>query len=333
MRTHQCARLRFGAFLLLPCALFSSLSAYAQLNSGNRSRQVQIEVTIRDSSDNFISVPASVKLFLNGVPCGDTIASNGHASLIANDIGKFTVVVSATGYKQGQNELSVSEPVTAHIEVTLQPDTSSLSPTDSADVPLLAPKAKDALDKARQFLRDGNLDEAEKALARAGKLAPNDPQVLYVQGLFDMRKHDWSKAQAALEKVVQMRPNSTGALSALGMALCNQKKYADAIPPLEKSLELDPTEGWQTRWSLAESYYQNKRFDEALKTSLKAEAASQGTVPQVDLLLARSLTAVGRYDDSARVLREFLQTHSGPAAATARHYLDRLIADGKVQRQ
>jgi tetratricopeptide (TPR) repeat protein len=184
-----------------------------------------------------------------------------------------------------------------------------------------------------QALREDNLVAAEEALDQSSKLAPNNPHVLYLQGLLALKKHEWTEAQAVLEKTTQMEPNSARALAALGMALCNQKKYAEAIAPLEKSLGLDPASGWETQWSLGESYYHNGRFDEALKVSQQAKAQSNGQAPQVDLLVARALAALGRYEDSAKVLRELLSHGDGPEAATARRFLDRLTADGKIRPQ
>ncbi len=278
-------------------------------------------------------MPASVKLYLNGTPCGEGSTSTGRISFTISDLGKFTVVVEAAGYQSGQNDVNVPEPVRVQLEVSLEREkASNLAP--AAENPILAPKAKEALDKGMQALRDDNLVEAEKALDQSMKLAPNNPQVLYVQGLLDLKKHAWTKAQTVLEKATQMQPNSARPLAALGMALCNQKKYAEAIPPLEKSLGLEPASGWETHWALAESYYHSERFDEALKVSEQAEAESIGQVPQVDLLVARALTAVGRYEDSAKVLRELLKNHGdGPEAVTAQRFLERLTADGKIRRQ
>jgi tetratricopeptide (TPR) repeat protein len=118
------------------------------------------------------------------------------------------------------------------------------------------------------------------------------------------------------------------------MVLCNQDKYAEAIPPLEKSVQLNPASDRETHWSLAEAYYHSERFDDALKVSQQAQAESNGQVPQIDLLVAKSLVAVGRYEDSAKVLRELIKNHSdSPEAATARRFLERLTADGKIHRQ
>lgn len=330
-------RIRTSFLLLLLCNFLCPLVASSQTHAiaSNVGRRVEIEVTIRNTSGELLSVPANVKIYLNGTPCDEGSTSNGRTTFSVNDIGKFNVTVDAAGYKPGQGDVIVSEPVKVQVEINLQRESSStLAPADaSADGSILAPKAQEALDKGMQALHNDNLAEAEKALDRSLKLAPNNPRVLYVQGLLDLKKHEWTKAQTVLEKSTQMEPNSARALAALGMALCNQKKYAEAIAPLEKSLALDPAAGWETHWSLGESYYHSARFDEALNVSQQAQAQSKGPAPQLDLLVARSLAALGRYEDSAKILRELLNHTDGPEAATARRFLDRLTADGKIRPQ
>ena len=335
---NQRVLLRIGAFLLP--ILLGSLSCppavRCQTNAGaatmHRGFQVEIDVTIHNISGEILSVPANVKLLCNGTPCDEGSTSNGRISFTKGLLGKFTVTVDAGGYKSGQNDIKISDPDRFDLDIYLERDPSSSSTAGATGNPILAPKAKEALDRGMQALRDDNLDAAEKALDQAMKLAPNNPNVLYVQGLLDLKKHDWTKAQSVLEKATQMEPNSARALAALGMALCNQKKYAEAIPPLEKSVQVDPATGWETRWTLAQSYYRSKRYEEALKVSQQAQTEVNGQAPQVDLLVAEALTAVGRYEDSASVLRELLKKHSeGPEAATARRYLERLTTDGKIQ--
>lgn len=296
--------------------------------------RAQIDVTMRDSSGEIISTPANVKLYRDGTPCDQGSATNGRTSFILRSLGHFTVTVEAAGYKSGQEDVSLTTEMKLEVEISLQRDTFSNFAPGAAGSPILAPKAKEALDKGRQALRDDKLEDAEKALDQAMKLAPNNPEVLYVLGVLDLKKREWAKAQSVLGKATQMEPNGARALAALRMALCNQNKYTEAIPPLEKSVQLDPVSDWETHWSLAESYYHSERFDEALKVSQQALTESNGQVPQVDLLVAKSLVAVGRYEDSANVLRELIKNHSdGSEAATARHYLERLTADGKIRPQ
>ena len=337
---NQRVLLRMGAFLL-PILLgdfFCPLAVWCQTNAvggkAPRGLHVEIEVTIRDIAGEILSVPATVKLYLNGTPCDEGLTSNGRISFTMNDLGSFTVIVEAAGYKSGQNGVKVPEPDKVQVEVNLQRETSSSFAPGTTGNPILAPKAKEALYKGMQALRDDKLGEAEKSLDQAMQLAPNNPNVLYMQGVLNLKKHEWTKAQSVLEKATQVDPNSARALAALGMALCNQKKYAEAIPPLEKSVQLDTASGWETHWSLAQSYYHSARFDEALKASQQAQAESNGQVPHVALLVAQALTAVGRYEDSATVLRELLKNHSdGPEAVTARRYLERLSADRKIRRE
>lgn len=339
-RPNQRALLQVKAILLpaFLCNLLCPLAVWCQSNGGDeveaRGFRAEIDVTVLDTSGHLISVPASVKLLHGGAPFDQGMTSKGRVFFLTHRLGEFTVSVDAAGYKSAQKDVSVYDDVKIDVEVRLQPETSSTPASGAAGNPILAPKAKQALDKGIQALKDDKLAEAEKALAQAMKLAPNNPDVLYVLGVLDLKKREWAKAQGVLEKATQMDPNSPRASAALGMALCNQGKYAEAIPPLEKAVQLVPASDWETHWSLAESYYYSERFDDALKLSQQAQSESNGQVPQVDLLVARTLVAVGRYEDSASVLRELIKSHSdGPDAATARHYLERLTADGKIRPQ
>ena len=116
------------------------------------------------------------------------------------------------------------------------------------------------------------------------------------------------------------------------MAFTNQGKYEEAIPPLEKSQQLEPG-SWETHWALARAYYHHQQYGQALKTSQQALAESNGKAPEIELLLAQSLTAVGQYEESAKTLREFLKNHSDrPEAATARRWLENLANSGKIRR-
>jgi hypothetical protein len=66
--------------------------------------------------------------------------------------------------------------------------------------------------------------------------------------------------------------------------------------------------------------------------SQEALACSHGKDPQIQLLVAQSLTAVARYDDAAEALRGFLRDHSDRREAdTACRWLDRLAASGKIR--
>jgi Flp pilus assembly protein TadD len=335
----QALRTRRVTFPLLLCVLLTSLPAQCQdsINelgaiSGNNA---VIVVTVRDSSGGPLSVPAVVKLYRSGgTPNGQgTTGQGGRAIFTPQNLGDFTVIVEAPGYKTGHGEVSVPIPVKAEVDIYMQPEKDSANSATGTGGPLLAPKARESLDKGLQALRDNKLEEAEKHLKEAMRLAPGHPDVLYLQGVLYMRRNNWARAQTIFEKATQIDPNHARAFAALGTALCNQGKYDVAIAPLEKSLQLS-TGGWETHWTLAKAYYYHKQYDEALKTSQQAVLESNGKSPEIELLVAQSLTAVGRYEESAQALRQFLKNHADhPEAATARRWLERLTVAGKIKNE
>jgi thioredoxin-like negative regulator of GroEL len=288
-----------------------------------------IAVKIHDPSGQPLASQATVKLFRGVVPSGQREASNGAAEFIVGSLGEFTVVVSAAGYSEAQKDVSVSVNGRTQVDVYLQ-----LASGGAAAVPgkpLLAPKAKEALDQGILAFKQNRLAEAERRVAEAVRLAPGNPDVLYVQGVLSLKQGNWEQARAVLEKATQIDPNSSPAFAALGMSFCDSGKYDAAIAPLEKSLQLDAVGAWQTRWALAKAYYYGQRFEEALKMSQEALAQSRGEEPKIALLVAQSLTALGRYEEAAQVLREFLREHADHKdAATAKRWLDQLAANGKT---
>ncbi len=336
----RCTHLRFVAFLLpvIPCLLLAPRSLFSQ-DSGNenlipRGDRAELSVTLRDGSGEPISPAAIVKLYRGGMPADQSAASHGRAFFVFRTLGTYTLVVQATGYKNTEKEVTVPVAMKYEVDVYLQRESSSNETTGVPGKPLLAPKAKEALDKGLQALGANKLPDAEKYVGEAVKLAPGHPDVLFVQGVLFLSQRNWSQAQSVLEKAAQMDSNNARIYSALGMALTDQGKYEEAIIPLEKSLQLDAggVDGWETHWALGKAYYYRKQYDQALKTSQLALTESNGRAPQIELLVAQSLTAVGRYDDAAETLRDFLKRHGDrPEAPTARRWLDGLANSGKTR--
>ncbi|HKV64670.1 MAG TPA: tetratricopeptide repeat protein [Candidatus Acidoferrum sp.] len=323
--------------LLIVACFFLPPPALGQ-DSGNekiipRGDRAELSVTVRDSSGEPISAPAIVKLYHDGVPADQSAAAHGRAFFVFRTLGTYTLVVEANGYKSAEKEVTVPVAMKFEVDVYLQRVPASNETAGVPGKPLLAPKAKEALDKGLQALGENKLKEAEKHVDEAAKLAPGHPDVLFVQGVLFLSLHDWTQAQSVLEKAAQMDPSNPRIFSALGMALTDQGKYDEAVPPLEKSLQLEAgaVGGWETHWALGKAYYHRRQYDQALKTSQLALTESNGKAPQIELLVAQSLTAVGRYDDAAETLREFLKRHGDrPEAATAKRWLDGLANNGKT---
>ncbi|HLZ42338.1 MAG TPA: tetratricopeptide repeat protein [Candidatus Sulfotelmatobacter sp.] len=294
-----------------------------------RADRPALSVTVHDNGGAPISSAGTVKLYRETTLFDETGLSHGRAFFASLPFGSYTLVVEATGYKSAQRDLNVSVAMRYEIEANLQREGASNAAEGPAK-PMLAPKAKEALDKGLKALSKNKLSEAEKYVSEAAGLAPGHPDVLYLQGILFLKQQNWVQAESALEKASQMDPANGRALSALGMAFVDQGNYDAAIAPLEKSVQLN-SGTWETEWALGKAYYQRQQYDQALKASQQAWRDSKGQAPEIELLLAKSLTAVGNYEDSAQALRDFLKRYGDrPEAPTARRYLNRLASDGKI---
>ena len=128
-------------------------------------------MTVRDSSGEPISAPASVKVYKEGMPTDRKEASHGRAFFILRSLGDYTVVVDATGYKSAQKEVSVPVSVRAEVDVYVQKESATGDNTGIPGKPLLAPKAKEALDKGLQALNANKMAEAQRFVGEAMTLA------------------------------------------------------------------------------------------------------------------------------------------------------------------
>jgi len=339
-RAHPCCARRYrlaqDCSLLLSLLLVSFLEAPASAQDAGSAateyfgRGVAISVIVHDPSGEPISAPAIIKLYRGTIPAGQSQTSHGRAELFVTDIGDFTVVVEAAGYASTQKDVSINANGREQVDVYLR--TSGSDVANAPGRPLLAPKAKKAVDEGVRAVAADHLDEAQKNSTKASLLAPGHPDVLYLQGLVLWKLRDYPKAQEVLEKATQMDSSHARAFAALGVVLCNQGKYESAVAPLEKALQLNPAPAsWDARYALAKAYYGEGRYDQALQMSQTALSSSHGKAPEIELLVAQSLTAVGRYEDAARALRDFLRSHNDDReAARARRWLGRLAADGKI---
>src|SRR6266487_1289786 len=68
---------------------------------------------------------------------------------------------------------------------------------------------------------------------------------------------------------------------------------------------------WDTHYALAKAFYHQQQFEGALQQAQRALSQSHGSEPAIELLMAQAQTAVGKFEDSAETLRNFLRLHPG----------------------
>ena len=325
-------RLVFASVAVAMCAVVLAVGQERSEDMGGvRGNRAELSITIKEGSSQLIGPLVTVKLYWMGNLSQQATTSKGRAVFILNGLGDYTIVAEAVGYRSAQKDISVPIPVAAEDDITLQRDSQGEALGSDAR-PLLAPKAKESVDKALQALKEDKLDQAEKFLDDAAKLAANHPDVLYLQGVVFLRRNQPEKARGFLEKAVQVDPKNARVLCALGMAFVNENRFDLAVAPLQHSVEIDPN-SWDAHYALAKAFYNQQQFDGALQEAQRALGQSHGSEPAIELLMAQAQTAVGKFEDSAETLRTFLRLHPGDkGAATARRWLDRLVADGKVHK-
>src|SRR5258707_2921868 len=165
--------LRIVRFLLpvVPCLVLSPLPVLCQDSSNEkmfpRGDRAELSITLRDSSGEAITAPASVKLYFNGTPTDQTSAVRGRAFFVFQALGTYTLVVDATGYKSTQKDVTVPVVMKYEVDVNLQRIPNSNESSGVPGKPLLTPKAKEALDKSLQALSANKLSDAAKHVAEA----------------------------------------------------------------------------------------------------------------------------------------------------------------------
>src|SRR4030088_648411 len=143
------------------CLLFSPQPALCQDSGAEgtipRGDRLEISLTVRDSSGEPISAPATVKLYHEGQPLDQGATSHGRAFFITRSLGNFTLVVEATGYKAAQKDILLPVALKAEVDVYVQREQSGNEPLGVPGKPLLAPKAKEAFDKGLRALNENKL--------------------------------------------------------------------------------------------------------------------------------------------------------------------------------
>jgi O-antigen ligase len=115
--------------------------------------------------------------------------------------------------------------------------------------------------------QNANPFAAEKSLADADRLSPNDPQVWVARGNLyaywgDAEPRYFLRAEAAYRRAVELAPNVAAYHTALGLILARQGRSQEGLAELQRAVALDATDGTAYR-HLADLYQALGREAEA----------------------------------------------------------------------
>jgi tetratricopeptide (TPR) repeat protein len=242
-------------------------------------------------------------------------AHGGYAEFTGVVAGSYNVEVVAPGYDRAVERLDLNGPGERVVAVTLKPASDGRQAAAPAGPPILAPKAKKELGKALEAMRAGKLPDARGHLDAAYRLAPGNPEVNYVFGIYSVETNDLAKAHTYFENVLNFYPKQGGALRSLGIVLLRENKPADAAAYLQRAVEAEPA-SWLAHSLLADAYLRMNSIDESILQAERALKLGHAQAAIVQPLLARALASRGDKEQAILVLQTYIEDHPSDAAAT-----------------
>ena len=198
-------------------------------------------------------------------------------------------------YKSSPKDISVLKGLLLVAEKTIDADGVKKY---SEDFLSLEDNAENRLIQIQSFLRVGLVKEAELKVQGFREKYPNEPRIQLLEALLVMRLGQLQKALDLTNRYLQNNQNNAVAWRLRGEVNFYMANYEQAVNDLKasKSLVDDPV----TRISLAKSYAQMKRYEDAI-TELRNAMDAPGAPIEARRLLEQVYMQLGRKD----ALKEF----------------------------
>jgi tetratricopeptide (TPR) repeat protein len=234
--------------------------------------------------------------------------------------------VTSEGFNRAKDRVIVNESVVArdqYVFVYLHPESEVAI---SGARPVVTPGLLQEMDKSTEAIRKSKLADARKHLDKALKISPNNPDVLYLDGLLDMNQADLPDAKRQFQKAVSIYPTHERSLLALGEVQVKLKESESAAQTMETLLRQD-SGSWRAHLIAATAYAQSGNYPKAQQHAERAASLSGANGAAAKLLLGQILAAQGNRDGAKQeyqeVLRDYPTDASAPAAKEGLANLDK----------
>jgi hypothetical protein len=282
-------------------------SPFSQLNS-SRPENSSITGTVRDMNNRPIKdIQVQLRNMGGGVVNSASTSGSGsfEFSLVAS--GTYLVVATA-GTQQASERVEVSgwsNVVSLRMPVN-GPQDGMAGNTVSVVQYRIPGKARDEYRKAHELAKKGNLEEANKYLARALELCPNYADALTLRGILKLNQRETEGAIADLDKAIQSDANYAMAYMVMGSALNQQARFDEALRALERGESLAPNY-WQGHFEMSKSYIGKRDYPAALHQLDLAENMAPTEYPLISLVRAHALLSMKQYPEAMIALEAYLQ--------------------------
>jgi Flp pilus assembly protein TadD len=154
--------------------------------------------------------------------------------------------------------------------------------------------AKDHLQAGRQYLLNGQYNEAIAELSTAASLDPKLSEAHNLLGVAYNQKGFADRAKESFERAVKNDPQDAETLNNLGFALYQNGNYRAAVDRLKRAAKIAPTDE-RVLNNLGLALCRLGKFDEAYESFARANGPLVG-----NLNIAKMLERFGREDDAIR---------------------------------
>jgi tetratricopeptide (TPR) repeat protein len=142
-----------------------------------------------------------------------------------------------------------------------------------------------------------HLDEARKVFDTLVTNYPNDPNVHYSFGVFQLSQ-DADLALKELQRALELDPKHQPAMVQMAFEYLKRAQYTDALPLAERAVQLDP-KMYPARNVLGRVLLELDQADRAIK-ELEEGVRLAPNIPEMHFALARAYTRAGRKQDADR---------------------------------
>lgn len=287
-----------------------------------------VTISVRGLNGTPLDVPAFVKLFSNSMTFNMTSPTRDGATASFPNVppGDYNVEVSAPGYRTATDRVSVFGGGSYPVYVYVSTEAEGAAGTKVPRGMVMSPKLLAEIDKGLQAMKRQLYEEALQHFARAEKLAPANPDVLYLSGTVELAlKHD-NIARSKYEKALSIAPAHEKALLALGQMQIQAGEFTEAAATLEQAFRVNGAD-WRTHFLLAAAYFGSKSYDQAQTHAERAVELAKEQAPAAQVLLGQILEACGDAAGARKAFREVVSKNQpGLPALEAKKHLEEMDA-------
>ena len=289
----------------------------------------ELQVSVRERDGEPLSIEAFVRV-TSQAGGQSMVATTGNARTAASTAsfqlgpGEFDIEVEAAGYDKGTEHATIStNGLRQTVYVYLTPMGSSTAGTAPTGV-AVAPRVQRELDQSLAALRQSKYDEARKHLAKAQKMAPSSPDILYLMGMVEYTVKDMPAARKQFELVLATYPTHERSLLMLGQMQLEVNENKEASATLQRAVEADAS-NWRAHYLLALAFVRTGELSKAEIEATRAGELNRQKTAAMKLLRAKILMVEGKNSEAELALQSFLKDYpKDDAIPEARKYLEKI---------